>query len=105
MARNSGFETLSSLIHVRFCLAAGIDPDQSSLSCGWYSLAALRPQRPDAKMMTEAARLRQRAQWYRDFAKLGNLQEEAWRNEMADYFDRLAEQAEHDAEASPIKNH
>jgi len=56
-------------------------------------------------MMTEAARLRQRAQWYRDFAKLGNLQEEAWRNEMADYFDRLAEQAEHDAQASLRQNH
>ena len=45
-------------------------------------------------MMTEAARLRQRAQWYRDFAKLGNLQEQAWRNQMADYFERLAETAE-----------
>ena len=45
-------------------------------------------------MTTEAARLRQRAQWYRDFAKLGNLQEEAWRNQMADYFDRLADNAE-----------
>ena len=47
-------------------------------------------------MMTEAARLRQRAQWYRDFAKLGNLQEQAWRNQMAEYFDRLADTAEQD---------
>jgi len=68
-------------------------------------LGVLTPQRPEANMMTEAARLRQRAQWYRDFAKLGNLQEEAWRNEMADYFDRLAEQAEHDAQASLRQNH
>ena len=52
------------------------------------------PHRQNTKMMTEATRLRQRAQWYRDFAKLGNLQEEAWRNEMADYFDRLADDAE-----------
>jgi hypothetical protein len=54
------------------------------------------PTPPDIEMMTEAARLRQRAQWYRDFAKLGNLQEEAWRNQMADYFDRLADNAEND---------
>jgi hypothetical protein len=55
-------------------------------------------------MMTEAARLRQRAQWYRDFAKLGNLQEQAWRNQMADYFDRLADNAENNDDATKGPN-
>jgi hypothetical protein len=55
-------------------------------------------------MATEAARLRQRAQWYRDFAKLGNLQEQTWRQQMAEYFDDLADQAERNAEALPTGN-
>jgi len=56
-------------------------------------------------MTTEAARLRQRAQWYREFAKLGTLQEQEWRSEMANYFDRLADEAEKSAETSRPKNH
>jgi hypothetical protein len=57
------------------------------------------------KMTTEVARLRQRANWYREFAKLGTLQEREWRSEMADYFDQLADQAEKAAERSPANNH
>lgn len=49
-------------------------------------------------MTAEPARLRQRAQWYREFAKLGNSHEREWRFQIADYFDRLAEQAEKDGE-------
>jgi len=49
-------------------------------------------------MTSEAARLRRRAQWYREFAKLGNSHESEWRFQIADYFDHLAEQAEKDSE-------
>ena len=35
--------------------------------------------------------LKKRAQWYRDFAKLGTNYERQWRLQMAEYFDRLAE--------------
>jgi hypothetical protein len=52
-------------------------------------------------MTTEATRLRQRAQWYRDFAKLGTLQEQEWRGQMAEYFDRLADEAEKPSQISP----
>lgn len=45
-------------------------------------------------MTTEPLRLRKRAQWYREFAKLGTMQERVWRQQMADYFDRLAEEIE-----------
>jgi hypothetical protein len=45
-------------------------------------------------MPTEAARLRKRAQWYRDFAKLGTAYERAWREQMAEYFDRMADELE-----------
>jgi len=54
-------------------------------------------------MLTEAARLRRRAQWYREFAQLGNSQEKEWRLQIAEYFDRLADQAEKDAQASDDK--
>ncbi len=54
-------------------------------------------------MTSEAMRLRQRAQWYRDFAKLGTGQEREWRCQMAEYFERLAEQSERDAEAGSPK--
>src|SRR5262249_31443491 len=60
---------------------------------------------PERRMTTEAARLRQRAHWYREFAKLGTLHEQEWRGQMADYFDRLADQAEKNAETPPAKNH
>lgn len=45
-------------------------------------------------MSSELERLRKRAQWYRDFAKLGTAYEQVWRLKMADYFDRLADGAE-----------
>jgi len=45
-------------------------------------------------MTTEAARLRKRAQWYRDFAKLGTAYERVWRHQMAEYFDRQADLVE-----------
>ncbi|HXJ00926.1 MAG TPA: hypothetical protein VNH44_06870 [Micropepsaceae bacterium] len=41
-------------------------------------------------MSTELENLRARAQWYRDFAQLGTPDERVWRNQMAEYFDRLA---------------
>jgi hypothetical protein len=41
-------------------------------------------------MPNELENLRTRAQWYRDFAELGTPDERVWRNQMADYFDRLA---------------
>jgi len=43
-------------------------------------------------MTTEIERLRKRAQWYRDFAKLGTAYERNWRSQMADYFDRMADE-------------
>jgi hypothetical protein len=55
-------------------------------------------------MADEADRLRRRAQWYREFAKLGNSHEMEWRFQMADYFDRLADQAEKSAEDWNVKN-
>ena len=45
-------------------------------------------------MTTEPLRLRKRAQWYRDFAQLGTMYERVWRHQMADYFDRLADDVE-----------
>jgi len=54
-------------------------------------------------MTTEGTRLRQRAQWYRDFAKLGTRQESEWRGQMAEYFERLAEQSERTAESDTPK--
>ena len=54
--------------------------------------------RTGTNMTSEAARLRRRAQWYREFAKLGNSHESEWRFQIADYFDHLAEQAEKDSE-------
>jgi hypothetical protein len=56
-------------------------------------------------MTTEVARLRQRAQWYREFAKLGTLQEQKWRSEMANYFDQLADQAEKSSVPPRTQNH
>ena len=54
-------------------------------------------------MTSEATRLRQRAQWYRDFARLGTEQEREWRTQLADYFERLAEQADHDGDKAPAE--
>ena len=45
-------------------------------------------------MTTEPLRLRKRAKWYRDFAELGTVHERVWRQQMADYFDRLADEIE-----------
>jgi hypothetical protein len=58
-----------------------------------------------ARMPTELENLRARARWYRDFAELGTPDERVWRNQMAEYFDRLATAAEkRKAEANAVKS-
>ncbi len=49
--------------------------------------------------------LKKRAQWYREFAKLGTSYERTWRLQMAAYFDRLAEaQDARDRESEDLKH-
>jgi len=44
--------------------------------------------------MTEAERLRKRACWYRDFAKLSTSAERISRLALADFFERKAQEAD-----------
>jgi hypothetical protein len=54
------------------------------------------PERNSVKAsdMTEAERLRKRACWYRDFAKLSTSGERISRLALADFFERKAQEAE-----------